>query len=555
MKIELLPKQNPHVKRLCNILDTFGVCYDGSETGAGKMVCFLDLVRNFSLENVIVVTSSSVKEQFLDEVKKYTRFVTKTEGEYLEPVEVIRRSRKHSSDFSIDRMDILKVITYPRLAGKASRDGKKKLCCANLLTRREKPVKLANGNIKTDKHGNQTTRPFFRMTEVFKTYLSQYGSECIIWFDEAHNLRNSDTATFDAAKILIKKVMGAGGKVTFSSATPFINGDHSVNFCELTGLIKYEMSGSKKSNVDFGPLVRIANAINPEKTKQIFNKLIGENVPLELITLKLGISLVSELFIEVVFGGISSRMTKEIDVDCHYVDLMYPVSRDVYRNYLSKVEELKKFLQLTSGKNVFNSLIMDMDHIKFDSLVKFVIYLLEKEDFDEHGKRVFNKVLVAYNFTKIGAMLEEALGKYKPVNINGNTKEELREVYKRQFNEPNNEQRVLIFNGQTLNSGADLHDVNGKFPRHLVLLPSYFYLNMTQLSGRIYRTNVKSKSYVYNFYLCPEGDIKIFPELNLYRSIASKKDFLKFSLDKCETYGKSKNLVPGEYPAQVFKPV
>ncbi len=56
----------------------------------------------------------------------------------------------------------------------------------------------------------------------------------------------------------------------------------------------------------------------------------------------------------------------------------------------------------------------------------------------------------------------------------------------------NNVKRIMIVNLSAGNAGISLHDLNGNFPRHSIVSPSFSAINMIQALGRIHRAEGKS---------------------------------------------------------------
>jgi SNF2 family DNA or RNA helicase len=56
----------------------------------------------------------------------------------------------------------------------------------------------------------------------------------------------------------------------------------------------------------------------------------------------------------------------------------------------------------------------------------------------------------------------------------------------------NNVKRIMIVNTQAGNAGISLHDLNGNFPRHTIISPTWSAVNMLQCLGRAHRAGGKT---------------------------------------------------------------
>lgn len=126
---------------------------------------------------------------------------------------------------------------------------------------------------------------------------------------------------------------------------------------------------------------------------------------------------------------------------------------------------------------------------KINTIVRLVIDKLTSSS---------NKVIVVCPFLESQQLLYDKLTKYKPLILNGKTKNRTEIVEK--FNQPNNKYRVIIITNTVGSEGISLHDTDGRFPRTMYIIPTHHFINVFQASGRTYRRGLMSNTEVYIVY-------------------------------------------------------
>ena len=106
----------------------------------------------------------------------------------------------------------------------------------------------------------------------------------------------------------------------------------------------------------------------------------------------------------------------------------------------------------------------------------------------------------------------------------------------------NDKSRVIIGITQACREGLNLHDVNGKYPRVALIMPTYSVFDLKQVLGRVHRAGGKSKSLQWLIYaagvaieeeICDKLDEKLKRmdqimdgEIDGTISLASKQDLV-----------------------------
>jgi superfamily II DNA or RNA helicase len=100
--------------------------------------------------------------------------------------------------------------------------------------------------------------------------------------------------------------------------------------------------------------------------------------------------------------------------------------------------------------------------------------------------------VVFVNFEDTMAALQKRLASYGDVVgvIKGGQSAKERQLHIDEFQA--NTRRIMLVNLAAGNAGISLHDLDGKFPRHSIVCPSFSAINLVQALGRIHRAEGKS---------------------------------------------------------------
>lgn len=128
----------------------------------------------------------------------------------------------------------------------------------------------------------------------------------------------------------------------------------------------------------------------------------------------------------------------------------------------------------------------------------------------------------------------EALSTHHPLVINGSVKSEKRNSLRLAFQAASTEHRLLIANMALLENGVDLDDQDGRFPRAMLVSPSYHGITLQQINGRLRRIRSRSASTIY--YVAQQG----MEEKSLYNNLNNKAAIL------AETTGSNAFDLPSE---------
>jgi superfamily II DNA or RNA helicase len=114
------------------------------------------------------------------------------------------------------------------------------------------------------------------------------------------------------------------------------------------------------------------------------------------------------------------------------------------------------------------------------------------QDLVEEG----NSVFIAVNYVETLKFMQSELN--TKCTIQGGQDELVRRGNIDSFQ--NDKSRIIIGIIQACREGLNLHDVNGKYPRIALIMPTYSVFDLKQVLGRVHRAGGKSKSIQYLIY-------------------------------------------------------
>ena len=154
-------------------------------------------------------------------------------------------------------------------------------------------------------------------------------------------------------------------------------------------------------------------------------------------------------------------------------------------------EELDRLEDRSSNYSAHVFAIM-MEARRKTELLKIPTFVESVEDLYEEGI----SPVIFLNFTDSIQALETRLKLNKKLGntiakIVGGQSDKARQTDIDDFN--SDTKRIMLVNLAAGSSGVSLHDLNGKFPRHSMLVPSFSAINLLQALGRIARQGGKTK--------------------------------------------------------------
>jgi superfamily II DNA or RNA helicase len=123
------------------------------------------------------------------------------------------------------------------------------------------------------------------------------------------------------------------------------------------------------------------------------------------------------------------------------------------------------------------------------------VELLKVPTMIEHLKSMYENNIspvLFVNFNETVSAIKNRLGSLLDVTgyIVGSQTDKQRKRDIDQFN--SDDKRIMLVNLRAGNAGISLHDLNGKYPRHSIISPSFSAIDIKQAMGRIHRAEAKT---------------------------------------------------------------
>lgn len=490
--IELWTSQISHYQRTCEIMKKSIGFLDTSEMGSGKTVTTLALCATFNLKLGVVG-----------------------------PLSVLSMWEEMSDYYGI-RLGF--VISYQKLAGTKTNG------CNNLLLHREQDI--------------------FSPTKYLEDLIKE---GTLFIFDEAHYLKNSDTAQLNAGHCITKTVrkMNCGSRIGLLTATPCDKKEHVQSLLKMLGIIystdlyNYDKRKDKYSPVGIKELYDYGKTIDSQMTDDIY-------APISLNRTSVN-KLCHDMYMGIIKKHMVSSMKKPIiNIEKDAKNGFYEMSRKdielIHRSELL-LRKATYFDEKTGTTNIkkgswfkITEAQMGLEEAKLDTLVRLTKKTLEE---NSNNKVIIYVWYVDENKVNSIKILEKKLKKYGPLILYGKTSQKDRNNIRNLFQQDNNDHRLIIANPKAGGIGISLDDRSGNRPRFLYMIPSYNFIEMEQATGRIVRGTTKSKATIRFIYS------KSFTlETSILGAISRKSEIVKSML-----YDSENVIFPGDYPSYIEEDV
>ena len=462
--VEIRPYQEPHFKRMLEILSREIGVVDTSPFGAGKTHIQFALCATFKLNMMIFCPKSTISNW-----KKWGKLYG---------------------------VNIICLMSYQSLRGQNGRVNHPLL-------------KIVNGE--------------YVGTELLDQYIK---SGLMMVFDEYHNLKGDNTQ-LASAHALVKSVvrlvrMGCRARVSLLSHTPCTEKESVTSTFKMLGIItsdklyNYNHSTKKYERLGIQEAIDKCNEYDKDETLSVTCRSLNKTTA-KTMCYDLYVRVLKRFFV----SSMPPPPIKTTKVTRNLYILM--PDRDVERlkkglllfksatNYKEEIQEVN--MSGTNWGDVTTSR-MEIDSSKIWSTCRHAQSKLE------NNKKC--QIMIYCNYKRDMETAMYLLDKYNPLVMNGQTSSKNRDIIIEKFQRPTNEYRVLISNPKVGGIGIDLDDKFGDRPRIMYILPSYFFTDQFQATGRHHREGTKSTATVYFIYS------RAFPyETGILNSMAVKTDVVK----------------------------
>lgn len=348
--------------------------------------------------------------------------------------------------------------------------------------------------------------------------------------DEVHLIKNLDTLRFISCNTLIRHIheTNSRSRIALLSATPGDKREHIESFLNLLnffhGPLQYVL---KRKPDEFREFKKFCHQLSPEKTKIVEEHFRIMNVDNAMIAvLMLFRFVLKERFFLRSKAHLISLTSSEPDIKhgC------YKISKENEKNIQEIIDEI------IANENYTNKAL----------LTKWEENLIEKiAEISLNDLKKGYKVIIVLFYKKNVRKMQELLKDFKGYRVlNGDTEIKRRNEIVKKFQEGNNDVSLLIINPRVAGVGIDLDDRIGNFPRSMFIAPNYFFLDISQTIGRIWRPpHTKSVPKVRFVYSIEHFDKTI----ELYEKFVKKTKDAKEFLDRKTIDSNNLKLI-GDYP-------
>lgn len=393
----------------------------------------------------------------------------------------------------------------------------------------------------------------------------------LIVFDEFQALKNKSLqyyAALEIARTVARYRGNSNSRVLYLSETGIDDSKFIENVVTLLCMTNYDYLIKGNCSDGYQEIIQLALSIDSDVAKKYISSHVDSN---NVITV------VYNLYINLFKHYYSSSMPK-LDINCHkdQNNCFYKVSNEEAENISREIKEIQNNITfLSNGSAVFNggnrgknigNLLMDIEFAKVSLFERLIRETLKERD--------NCKVILSLNYintiNKLISNLEDlnylVITGETPTKrnnkIQGECKPKLRHEIIESFQNDDN-CRVLILS-RVGRAGIDLDDQKGDRPRVLFISPTYSYINVKQMTGRVYRDETKSDViirvvYAYNkkYQKYMNQEMKIIQALHRKDKVTKEMSNLEndndddiFS-DKC-IYEKGIKIPEGNYLFQHF---
>jgi hypothetical protein len=379
--------------------------------------------------------------------------------------------------------------------------------------------------------------------------------QCLFVFDEYQHIKNLSDQ-HDAVAALSAAIILSGGKsrMMFLSGAPFDKEEHIVNFLKMVGIIRshrlfvYHNDEGRLELIGAQELIDYCKIFDEPGTLEFL-----QNDPMTKANVRRNCYL---LYIQILASHITSSMkplTKEENDAAHGVTLdlknayvnMSPENQAAYELAIGELRNFAAFDVQTGNYDAkkanwaaIDSSLRASEKSKWDEFIR-----LAKADLDANPNA---KVVIGLNSDISWHHIFNYFQNngYRPLLMYGKTTKPQRTKTIKQFQEHNNNYRILIGNLRVIGEGLDLDDKFGDQPRSAYGSPSYYIQYMHQFGGRFKRGESTMSNAKVRFVYGKAGKM----ETSIINSLSKKGKIMAETLpEQTETGTK----FPDEYEAEI----
>ena len=524
---KLLPPQRPHFRELRHRLALYRRGVDTSPMGSGKTYVTSALAKALKLE-LFVFGPHSTQQTWREATQHFglpLRFHTYSEFQRKEKPYFIPRPKPRPT-FFLQALEPMNIVPPMDIVPMEIEE-------REIIDLTEVPVEpeIEQG----PKKGIVPRCDEQQDLEVLLTpeWLTMLQTPRLLVLDEAHFAKNASVRS-KLLIILIRSHLEMGHPqscLLLLSATPFDKQVNTVRIARTLGILKSpQLAVMNPQTGELQPrglqeLMDYANEINPGPLPA--DALIPRGR--SITSMDRAYAWIIHKIKPKLFLGMSPRSLPFIS---NTKNLFCPLEGEDLKRVKEGVDQLRKAMQAfylrlrQGGGNDLGSISGGLRLIEFG---KIPLFIQNATAILNHNPRA--KVIIMLNYTDSLKAIAENLARFAPIVIHGPTKKETRPDLVAQFQRSDTKHRLLIANLSVIAQGLDLDDKEGRFPRYMVISPSYHIISLHQGTGRILRTATKSQPTVRFVYVS-----QVSSELKLLNSLAKKSKNIQSGLDYDVTF-------------------
>lgn len=492
--VDLLPHQVNHVMHMVTKLQHNMFCSDFSPLGSGKTYTTTAIADRLGLPHVVVVCPVSVKTKW-DHMRERHGLRLKSLLGYCEMRSTRNRQPKHG-----------------------------------YLNRRDYTVSIRvgeRGEVLED-----VNKVEFTSTDAWKHMVHE---GVLLVFDEYQNLKNV-TGQFASARALVhtleQEFSGAGrhpsqqrSRTLLLSGSPFDKHEQITGFLRLVHVMKhddlgaFDLSCMQTKWTGLQDVLSFCERIDARETARVEPQC----------DLKRYAYLLYQMVIKP-HTALAMPVPPCNGCEVNKYNAYYEVRNE---DEVKSLEEGVGMLERACG---FNKVDHSLDYhsaggsaLHSIHMVTRALYKIETSKLGTFSRIARNelesdpcvKVVIALNYTSSIDDLRQRLSEYSPLVLNGALNATKRGRVIANFQKSSSEHRVLLGNVAVCSTGIDLDDVQGGYPRFVLVSPNYNTISLFQLAQRFLRANTRSDSRVHYLF----G--KQFHEASVLRALTRKSRIMQ----------------------------
>lgn len=496
--------QVAHFRRIRNILSSWFVALDNSDCGSGKTVVTTAVALSMGLSLIVIAPPGVVHNQWRETAKRYG-------------------------------VPLLGVMSYERLRMASSTQPE------TALVRRLSSDELSE-------RGNAAPSAF-EHTPFFSRLLDH---GILLVFDEFHMLKTDRTLRVETAHCLIRALVHKPSTVSRAcllSATPCDKFENAVSLLKMLGLLTHntllpegiveiaeiareiDSLTLSANTAEYGGQIETFRRMKPKRAAlfayEVYRDIFGPWLRSTALPSSPTMTMASTTSSWSLRSGGYPSMRGKTEVMVHLrLNGFYnfPPEDNVrlkraYDAFSSSIDDNGSTPETDAAKHQRSQSLIEMEFAKVNTLAR-----LTRERLNDQVKHPHAKVILYLNFRAPLDALVYALSSYAPLVLNGDTSDKERVRGVAIFQKPSDEARLIIAHPSVGGVGVNLDDTDGGYPRVQFACPSFKFISLHQLMGRVARASTmsNSESYIVFSNAVPE-ELRMID--NLSRKALRMKDY------------------------------